>query len=110
MPVSERNSRIVYHALKQSGVKLISALPETWLVHLINMAEADPDTTLVRLTREEEPIGISGGAHLAGVRSALFMQNHEFLPAIILFFPLPFLNIFPLLMLIGYFDHLGEAD
>src|SRR5438105_15503561 len=54
MPVSERNSRIVYHALKQSGVKLISALPETCLVHLINMAEADPDTTLVRLTREEE--------------------------------------------------------
>ena len=73
MPVSERNSRIVYHALKQSGVKLISALPETWLVHLINMAEADPDTTLVRLAREEEGIGISAGAHLAGVRSALLM-------------------------------------
>src|SRR5215831_10911098 len=74
MPVSMENSRIVYSALKRSGVKIVSALPETWLVHLINMAEADPDTMLVRLTREEEAIGISAGAHLAGVRSALLMQ------------------------------------
>src|ERR1051325_10412579 len=66
MPVSERNSRIVYNGLKRSGVKIISALPETWLVHLINMAEADPDMTLVRLAREEEGIGISAGAPLAG--------------------------------------------
>ena len=110
MPVSENNSRIVYQALKQSGVKLISALPETWLVHLINMAEADPDTTLVRLTREEEGIGISAGAHLAGVRSALLMQNHGFLAAINPIVSLAFLYKIPLLMLISYRGHMGERD
>jgi sulfopyruvate decarboxylase subunit alpha len=110
MPVSEKNSRIVYNGLKQSGVKLISALPETWLVHLINMAEADPDTTLVRLTREEEGIGISAGAHLAGVRSALLMQNHGFLAAINPIVSLAFLYKIPLLMLISYRGHLGERD
>jgi len=110
MPVSERNSRIVYHALKQSGVKLISALPETWLVHLINMAEADPDTTLVRLAREEEGIGISAGAHLAGVRSGLLMQNHGFLAAINPIVSLAFLYKIPLLMLISYRGHMGERD
>jgi sulfopyruvate decarboxylase subunit alpha len=110
MPVSEKNSRIVYNGLKQSGVKLISALPETWLVHLINMAEADADTILVRLTREEEAIGISAGAHLAGVRSALLMQNHGFLAAINPIVSLAFLYKIPLLMLISYRGHIGERD
>ena len=110
MPVSEKNSRIVYNALKQSGVKLISALPETWLVHLINMAETDPDTTLVRLTREEEGVGISAGAHLAGVRSAMLMQNHGFLAAINPIVSLAFLYKIPLLMLISYRGDMGERD
>jgi sulfopyruvate decarboxylase subunit alpha len=110
MPVSLDNSKIVYDALKRSGVKLISALPETWLVHLINMAEADPETTLVRLTREEEAIGISAGAHLAGTRSALLMQNHGFLAAINPIVSLAFLYKIPLLMLISYRGHMGERD
>jgi sulfopyruvate decarboxylase subunit alpha len=91
-------------------VKILSALPETWLVHLINMAEADPDTTLVRLAREEEGIGISAGAHLAGVRSALLMQNHGFLAAINPIVSLAFLYKIPLLMLISYRGHMGERD
>ena len=82
MSVSIENSKIIYDALKRSGVRIISALPETWLVHLINMADEDPETTLVRITREEEAIGISAGAHLGGLRSALLMQNHGFLAAI----------------------------
>jgi sulfopyruvate decarboxylase subunit alpha len=78
-PVSSAHSQLVYDALKTCGVRLMSALPETWLVHLIRLAEDDPDVTLVRLAKEEEGIGISAGAHLAGVKSALLMQNHGFL-------------------------------
>jgi len=110
MPVSLENSKIIYNALKRSGVKIVSALPETWLLHLIDMAEADPDITLVRLAREEEAIGISAGAHLAGVRSALLMQNHGFLAAINPIVSLSFLYKIPLLMLISYRGHMGERD
>ncbi len=110
MPVSLESSKVIYDALRQSGIKIVSALPETWLVHLINMAEADPDMTLVRLTREEEAIGISVGAHLAGVRSALLMQNHGFLAAINPIVSLAFLYKIPLLMLISYRGHMGESD
>src|SRR6266498_2710427 len=81
MPVSERSSKVVYEALRAAGVRLCSALPETWLVHLIRMAEDDPDMVLVRLAKEEEGVGVSMGAHLAGARSALLMQNHGFLQA-----------------------------
>src|SRR5688500_14082965 len=82
MPVSTVNSQLVFDALKANGVRLMSALPETWLVHLIRLADDDPDVTLVRLAKEEEGVGISMGAHLAGVKSAMLMQNHGFLASI----------------------------
>src|SRR5690242_4398040 len=110
MPVSVNNSRLIYEALKACDIKIMSALPETWLVHLIRMADEDPDMTLVRLAREEEGIGISAGAHLAGVRSALLMQNHGFLAAINPIVSLAFLYRIPLLMLISYRGHFGEHD
>ena len=110
MPVSIAHSRIIYDALKACDVKIISALPETWLVHLIRMAEEDPEVTLVRLAKEEEGIGISAGAHLAGVNSALLMQNHGFLAAINPIVSLALLYKIPLLMLISYRGHFGEKD
>jgi sulfopyruvate decarboxylase subunit alpha len=110
MPVSVENSRLIYDALKACDVRIVSALPETWLVHLIRMAEEDPEMTLVRLAKEEEGIGISAGAHLAGVNSALLMQNHGFLAAINGIVSLALLYKIPLLMLISYRGHLGEKD
>src|SRR5436305_4108330 len=110
MPVSAANSRLIYDALKACNVKIMSALPETWLVHLIRMADDDPEMILVRLSKEEEGIGISAGAHLAGVGSALLMQNHGFLAAINPIVSLAMLYKIPLLMLISYRGHMGEKD
>jgi len=110
VPVSETNSKVVYEALKAAGVGVVSALPETWLVHLIRMAEEDADMVLVRLAKEEEGVGISMGAHLAGVRSALLMQNHGFLQAINGIVSGAMLYKIPLLMLISDRGHLGERD
>ena len=56
MPVSTTNSRAIYDALKASGIRLLSALPETWLVHLTRMAEDDPEMIRVRLAKEEEGV------------------------------------------------------
>ena len=109
-PVSQTNSRIIYDALKASGVRLMSALPETWLVHLIRMAEDDPDMTLVRLAKEEEGVGISAGAHLAGVKSAMLMQNHGFLASINGIVSCAQLYHIPLLMLVSYRGEFGERD
>src|SRR5579863_2088091 len=110
MPVSLTNSRLIYDALKECDVRLVSALPETWLVHLIRLAEEDPAMTLVRVAKEEEAIGVSAGAHLAGVKSALLMQNHGFLAAINPIVSLALLYKIPLLMLISYRGHFGEKD
>ncbi len=111
MPVSVDSSQIIFDALKKDcGVRLISALPETWLVHLIRMAEEDADVTLVRLAKEEEGVGISFGAHLAGVKSAMLMQNHGFLASINGIVSGAQLYRIPLLMLISYRGEFGERD
>ena len=110
MPVSETNSRVIYDALKACGVGLVSALPETWLVHMIRMAEDDPEMILVRLAKEEEGVGISAGAHFAGVKSAMLMQNHGFLASVNGIVSFAHLYRLPLLMLISYRGTFGERD
>jgi sulfopyruvate decarboxylase subunit alpha len=110
MPVSRENSTLIYQALKSSGIRLVSALPETWLVHLLQIAEDDPQMTLVRLAKEEEGVGISAGAHFAGVKSAMLMQNHGFLAAINGIVSFAHLYKIPLLMLISHRGTFGERD
>src|SRR5246127_5129861 len=110
MPVSANNSKLIFDALKECDIRLVSALPETWLVHLIRMAEDDPEMMLVRLAKEEEAVGISAGAHFAGVKSALLMQNHGFLAAINGIVSFAHLYRIPLLMLVSYRGHFGERD
>jgi len=110
LPVSVNSSRAIYAALKASGIRLVSALPETWLVHLIRMAEDDPEMILVRLAKEEEGVGISAGAHFAGVSSAMLMQNHGFLASINGIVSFALLYRIPLLMLISYRGSFGEKD
>jgi sulfopyruvate decarboxylase subunit alpha len=101
---------MVYDALKACGVGLVSALPETWLVHLIRMADDDPDMILVRLAKEEEGVGISAGAHFAGRRSAMLMQNHGLLASINGIVSGAQLFRIPLLMLISDRGSFGEPD
>jgi sulfopyruvate decarboxylase subunit alpha len=110
MPVSTTSSKLIYDCLKQAGVRIMSALPETWLVHLIRMAEDDPEMTLVRLAKEEEGVGISAGAHLAGVRSAMLMQNHGFLASVNGIVSCAQLYRIPLLMLNSHRGEFGERD
>ena len=110
MPVSAANSQIVFDGLKACGIRIISALPETWLVHLIRLADGDPETTLVRLAKEEEGVGISMGAHLAGAKSAMLMQNHGFLASINGIVSGAQLYRIPLLMLISDRGSFGERD
>jgi sulfopyruvate decarboxylase subunit alpha len=110
MPVSLENSRLIYESLKECDIRLMSALPETWLVHLIRLADEDPKTILVRLAKEEEGVGLSAGAHFAGVKSAMLMQNHGFLASINGIVSFAHLYKIPLLMLISYRGSFGERD
>ena len=47
MTVSRDNSKAVYQGIKDAGIRSISALPETWLVYLLQLASNDPEMTLI---------------------------------------------------------------
>ena len=108
MTVSRDNSLAVYKGIKAAGIRYISALPETWLVYLLQLAEDDPEMTLVEVAKEEEAIGIAAGAYFAGQPNALLMQNHGFLAAINGIVSLALLYRVPLTMLIALRGHWGE--
>ena len=108
MTVSLDNSKAVYQGIKDAGVNFITALPETWLVYLLQLAEEDPDMRLVEVAKEEEAIGIAAGAHFAGTPHILLMQNHGFLAAINGIVSLAMLYRIPLCMLIAHRGHMGE--
>ncbi len=108
MTVSRDNSLAVYHGIKASGVHFLSALPETWLVYLLQLADDDPDMTLIEVAKEEEAIGIAAGAYFAGKPNILLMQNHGFLAAMNGLISLAMLYRVPLVMLIALRGHWGE--
>jgi sulfopyruvate decarboxylase subunit alpha len=110
MPVSIANSTVVYEALKAADVRLVSVLPETWLVPTVRLANEDPEMIVVPVAKEEEAIGIAAGAHFAGTKSALLMQNHGLLSSVNGIVSLAMLYKIPLLMLISYRGGWGERD
>lgn len=108
MTVSRENSKKVYDGIKEAGIRFVSALPETWLVYLLQLAEDDPEMCLVEVAKEEEAIGIAAGAYFAGKPNALLMQNHGFLASINGIVSLALLYRIPLVMLIAHRGHIGE--
>lgn len=108
MTVSRENSKAVYQGIKKAGIRFITALPETWLVYLLQMAEDDPEMCLIEVAKEEEAIGIAAGAYFAGNPNLLLMQNHGFLGSINGIVSLAMLYRVPLCMLIAHRGHMGE--
>lgn len=108
MTVSLDNSKAVYKGIRDAGVRFLTALPETWLVYLLQLADEDPEMCLVEVAKEEEAVGIAAGAYFAGEPNILLMQNHGFMAAINGIVSLAQLYSVPLCMLIAYRGHIGE--
>ena len=108
MTVSRENSKLVYQGIKDAGIRFITALPETWLIYLLQMAEHDPEMCLVEVAKEEEAIGIAAGAHFAGTPNLVLLQNHGFLGALNGIVSLAMLYNLPLCLLIAHRGHMGE--
>jgi len=108
MTVSRENSKALYQGIKDTGIRFITALPETWLIYLLQMAESDPEMCLVEVAKEEEAVGIAAGAYFAGTPNLMLLQNHGFLGAINGIVSLAMLYRVPLCMLIAHRGHMGE--
>jgi sulfopyruvate decarboxylase subunit alpha len=76
-PISTGKARAlaIVAGLKRAGIDLVSTLPDAWLGDVIAALAEDPAVTLIRVTREDEGLGICAGAFLGGRRAALVAQN-----------------------------------
>ncbi len=68
-------SQALLHSLKEQGMQCYTSFPDKWLGPFLQILDEDPDVVHLPVTIEREALGIAVGAQLAGVRSALVMQN-----------------------------------
>ena len=68
-------AQAVVGALKASGVRYVTHVPDTPLGHLLRLMEADPAFDVTAATREEEAVGIAAGIALGGGRPMAMMQT-----------------------------------
>jgi sulfopyruvate decarboxylase alpha subunit len=64
----------VVEALRRQDVDVVAYIPDTVLDPLVTQLEEDDDFEAMRVSREEEAVGILTGAWLAGRRGALVCQ------------------------------------
>ncbi len=65
----------LYEVIKDSGIDLILSLPCILLKGLLEEIDDKGEIQNIRVTREEEGVGIAAGAYLAGRTPALLIQN-----------------------------------
>jgi sulfopyruvate decarboxylase subunit alpha len=62
-------------ALRRLGVRVVAAVPDSWIGGMMDVIEREPEMRLIRATHEEEALAIACGARLGGARAALLIQN-----------------------------------
>lgn len=67
--------------LKRAGISIVASLPDQWIGGLIDACAAEPAFRHIRLTREDEGVGICAGAFLGGRKAALVCQSSGILLA-----------------------------
>jgi sulfopyruvate decarboxylase alpha subunit len=65
----------IFQSLKRYDVRQVAYVPDAGHSRLIELCESDPAIRAVRLTSEQEGIGLAAGAWLGGQRAALLMQS-----------------------------------
>jgi sulfopyruvate decarboxylase subunit alpha len=68
-------ARQILAGLKEAGINLVASVPDINMLQLIDLLSEDKEIAHVPVGREEEGIGVCAGAHLAGKRPAMLMQN-----------------------------------
>lgn len=68
----------LYDILKSAGLDFFVSVPCKLLGDLIDRLAADTSIVYTPVSREEEGMGLACGAHLAGRRPAVVMQNSGF--------------------------------
>lgn len=99
----------VFSLIKDTGISLVTTVPDAGLTRLLNMCAADDGVRVVTLSTEEEGVGIGFGAWLGGTRALLCLQSSG-TGNTINALALPAYHEAPLLMLVTMRGQEGEGN
>lgn len=105
---AKQHAKIIHKGLRNAGIDFVATLPDEKVVELITAVNQDKGITHVRLSREEEGVGICAGAYLTGKRCALIMQNGGLLNSCNALTSTSLMFEIPLLLLIYYAGDIGD--
>ena len=69
------NADRIVGALLGAGIEIAASLPDSWLSPLIDRIDTEPKIRHIRVTREDDGVGVCAGASLGGKRAVLVCQN-----------------------------------
>ena len=99
----------LYEVLRSHRVSQFGYVPDAGHKVLIDLALHDPEVHAIRLTTEEEGVGVIAGADLGGARAVLLLQSSG-VGNCVNFLSLVKVARFPMLLLVSMRGDFGEGN
>jgi sulfopyruvate decarboxylase subunit alpha len=103
-------ARLFVEGLKEAGVSLVAALPESLLKRIYRACEDDGTLQYVAVTNEAELPGIVAGTYLSGKRAVMVMENSGLRQACEPIARFSFCHGMPMVMVMAFRGDLGERN
>lgn len=75
MSDAQHNADLIVERLTAAGVTIAASLPDSWISAVIGRIDQERSIRHVRVTREDDGVGLCAGASLGGKRAVLVCQN-----------------------------------
>ena len=103
-------ARLFVEALKEAGVGVVAALPESLLASVYRLCERDNAIRYVPVSNEADMPGICAGAYLAGNRAVMIMENSGLRQACEPIARLAFQHAMPMVIVMSHRGEWGEQN
>ncbi len=108
--LKESSADLIIRGLKEAGVSVICALPESHLKPVYVKALEDPDFRYIPVTNEGEGTSIAAGVWLTGQKAVMIMENSGLRMATESLSRLGLTHGIPVVLLMSYRGDLGEPQ
>lgn len=103
-------ARLFMDGLKEAGVSIVTALPESLLKSVYRLCREDNSIRYIQVSNEAEMPGICAGAYLAGKKSLMIMENSGLRQACEAIARLSLCHGLPMVMVMSFRGEIGERN
>lgn len=105
-----RYAQLFVEGLKEAGVTIATAVPESMFKTVYRLLEEDPGIFYIQAANEAEMPGIAAGAYLGGKRAVMLMENSGIRQACEPIARFSFSHQIPMVMIMPFRGELGERN